>query len=666
MNGKTFISIAKISLIVPALLLISGCFNSDQPEETEYQYETSLKSFNSCQELSSYLQETQALEQTLVDYYYTSGFPEETTDTVIVTTDDWTASAESDLASSLSDGGSGIDTYTSTNNQVAGVDEGDFVKTVGDYTYILNGGYLVIIDSWPADQTHELSRTQLKGSPVAVYVHEDIAWVVSSLSAYGVTEELFALAPRTHLLTEVTLYDISDRELPVLQRQITFEGGYVGARKIGSQVYMVTNTRFDFFALPDLEESIDITAQLPVLNDRRLIGDNYEDTVSAINECNAIYRPETANGTGTVSVINFDLSQPLNEIQRQTILSNSGLIYASQDNLYVASMEDNYWAWLPVIEGFDRPQPGTTFHKFSLAEIPTYVASGRVDGYLINQFAMDEHEGMLRAVTSTSNWWSNESPQNSLYILQQSEGRLQQRSVLTGLGKEDDRLYAVRFQGDQGFVVTFRLIDPLYTLDLSDADNPRVAGELEVPGFSTYLHPIETGLLLAVGRSVTDNSIDLSLFDTSDFSNPALLHRKTIGSGSYSEAEYDHKAFTWDAQNNRLALPVTRWQSDFLPTNYYDYNVFNGLQLYDVNRETGFELFGEIDHSDLYINDTSQYYYFPQVINRSFFVSDTEQNSFLYSISGRGLKVNAMTEQLDELAALPLPGYDWEHILVTD
>ena len=670
MNGQDLIkflrkSSLKMGLIFTAIFLLSGCSNSDQQEETDFEYRTSLKSFSSCDELTNYIRQTEEQESRLSDYFYAENIPQLINDNVPVFEDSWTVSAASDLDSSLTNGDPLIASYTSTNNQVSGVDEGDFVKTDGNYTYVLNGGYLVIFDSWPAEQTNELSRTSLAGTPLAVFVNEDIAWVVSRLHSYSINDQLFSFEQRTNLLTEVRLFDISNRAAPVLQRQITLEGSYVDARKIGSNVHMVMNTRMDFSTTVDAESGFDIEALLPVFNDKSFNAGNTAESVELISGCNTIFRPETANGTGTVSVISFNLEQPQSEIQRQTILSNTGLVYANTNHLYIASTEDNFWAWLPVLEGFDSPKPGTTIHKFSLAGSPAYVASGRVDGYLINQFAMDEDNGLLRVVTSTGNWWSNDVPQNSLYILQQSDNKLEQRSVLTGLGKEGDRIYAVRFQGDQGFLVTFRLIDPLYTLDLSDPDNPRVAGELEVPGFSTYLHPIEPGLLLAVGRSVTNNSIDLSLFDTSDFSNPVLLHKKTIGMGTYSEAEYDHKAFTWDPQLKMLALPVTRWQANLLPTNFSDYNVFNGLQLYQVNRETGFTLFGEVDHSEFYVNDTAQYGYYPQAVKRSFFINDTEQNSYLYSISYRGLKVNSISDLVDELAALPLPAYDWDNILFT-
>jgi hypothetical protein len=379
-----------------------------------------------------------------------------------------------------------------------------------------------------------------------------------------------------------------------------------------------------------------------------------------ISECGSIYKPGTANGTGTVSLISFDLDDPLGDIERQTILSNSGLVYANQQSLYIASIEDIYWAWLPVVEGDSVPRPGTTIHKFNIEDKPQYQASGRIDGYLINQFAMDEHDELLRVVTTDFAWWSDEEPKNSLFILQQNGEKLEQRSSLGGLGKPGERIFAARFTQDRGFLVTFQQIDPLYTLDLSDPDNPAVAGELEVPGVSTYLHPIDAGKIIAVGRN--GSSVELSLFDTSDLYHPRLLHRVSIGNESYSEAEYNHKAFTWFADENLLALPFTRWTGS-IDGPYYEYDLFNGLQVYRLDQLNGFEQVGEVDHSSFYQGEAEQRWYFPEPIRRSFFVADSEQNSFLYSISSRGIKVNDVEDLVTDLAALPLPYDSWPIIM---
>ncbi len=664
------------TLVLSGLLVLVACSSSNNKDEHNFQYKSQLESFGSCDELSTYLLETAQQQTELYKYFDNevvalSTFPAAVTD---IQNDNVTAGSEAAPTAAVST--DSIVDYTTTNNQVSGVDEADFVKTDGDYTYIVTGGYFVIIDNWPAAQSKELVRLKLAGSTADLFVYQNIVWIVSHVTDYDSFTSISqpGFAPRVTQSTQVNIYDITDRSQPKLLRETIIEGYYVDARRIDNRVHMVTSAYFDLYPLLELQEKTTIDDLLPMFTDTLIINNESVSLTDQISPCKNIYHPGTANGTATLSLLSFDLDEPLSEMKRNTIISNSGTVYANEEHLYIATTEDNYWAWLPVIEGDSTPVPGTTFHKFDLTGDltgePVYLASGRVDGYLINQFAMDEHSytdpdnpglkhDLLRAVTTVDAWWSDGVPENSLFILEQSGNHLIQRSELKGLGKQGERIYAARFIGEKGFLVTFRQIDPLYTLDLSDPDLPRVAGELEVPGFSTYLHPLGDDLLLALGRNITNDSIDLSLFDISDFDNPSLLFRESVGDGSYTDAQYNHKAFTWFAQQKLLALPVTRWQGDAINDGFYNYDVFNGLLLYKVDEQTGFEFLGEIDHSDLYKNESELRWYYPDNIRRSFFTIDESQNSYLYSISSRGFKVNALPD-LDSLVTLPLPVYEWQ------
>ncbi|MCP4078569.1 MAG: hypothetical protein GY744_20595 [Gammaproteobacteria bacterium] len=650
---KIFISVAALT----TFLALTACVSSDDEEDQKFQYKAQLKAFNSCDELSTFLLDTVDQERRLIDYYGSD-------DALSVPEVDTVQDSASGVMAPSGASTNAIKDYTTTNNQVTGVDEADFIKTEGDFTYIVTGGYFIIFDTWPAAQSEELARVKLAGNAADLFVYQDVAWIVSNVYNYDYdvsrADSLIGFAPKLNQLVHVSMFDIADRSTPRLIRETTLEGYYVDARRINTRIHMVTAANIDIYSLMENDTQLDIEDLLPELTDKLSITGETVSRTELISDCADIYRPGTANGTGTMSVLSFDLSDPDSDIKRQTIISNSGSIYANHQHLYLATNEDNFWAWLPVIEGEEAPLPGTTFHKFSLQDNPVYLASGRVDGYLINQFAMDEHNDLLRVVTTVSSWWIDEDPVNSLFILEQSGEQLVERSKLTGLGKKGERIYAARFIGDKGFLVTFQQIDPLYTLDLSDPDKPRVAGELEVPGFSTYLHPLEDGLLLAIGRDVDNNSMKLSLFDISDFDNPGLLDSEIIGFGSYSEAEYSHKAFTWFEKEKLLALPVTHWSYSINPDSYTYSDVFNGLKLYKVDRETGFESFGEIDHSNFYHNELDNFWYYPEAVRRSFFVSDTEENSYLYSISSRGMKVNAVLDLQTDLASLPLPVYEWD------
>ncbi len=661
-------------LSLTVLLNLSACYSPEDTEEQTFRYKAQLKPFTSCNELTTYLKATAEQESKLIDYYNEVAvvkFPDrlgtvdvQVNDSLAVPTasfDDFT-SVESSAA---------IADYSSTNNQVSGVEEADFVKTDAQYTYLVSGGHFLIFDNWPVSDSRELSRVNIEGTPSNLFISDDIVWIVSHIYDYKYQDypddALVSFAPRLNHLTSVSVFDVSDRENPELIRETTLEGYYVDARQVNDQVFMVTSAQIDISPFMQDDAEPEINSLLPVMTDKLHQSGEIVSTTAVVSECGNISRPETANGTGTISVLSFDLSNPQADIKRQSIISNSGTVYASQQHLYLATMEDHFWAWLPVVEADDEtPTPGTTFHKFSLTDEPSYIASGRVDGHIINQFAMDEHDDLLRVVTTLSAWWTDDAPVNSLFILQQQGNQLVERSKLTDLGKKGERIYAARFMADKGFLVTFERIDPLYTLDLSDPDKPRVAGELEVPGFSTYLHPVDDDLLLAVGRSITNNSTDLSLFDISDFDHPSLLFRESIGDGSYSEAEYNHKAFTWFAQQQLLALPVSQWSRVSDIGDYPAYDMFNGLKLYKVIKETGFDHIGNIDHSNFYHDDANDNWFFPDNIRRSFFISDTESNSYLYSISSRGMKVNAVSDLETDLATFPLPVDDWNNYILYD
>lgn len=636
------------------ITLSTGCGSSDQDKASNntFQYRPQLQQFSQCDELKSYLIETAEKQRQLYywDYpdYSDSDDAGDATDASPPATDE-----AGDAASEISD-------MTGTNNQVAGVDEADFVKTTGDYTYLLSGGYFLILKSWPAAQSQEIYRVQLEGYPRALFVDGEIVWIVSDINSTDLAEDNPNpdFAPRINETVKITIFRVNDPQQPELLRETLLESRYVDARMIDHQVYLIVSAYLDLFPFLDNPESIDLNDLLPAISDNTTPAQPAGVTTRLISECDAIYRPETANGTGTVSILSFDLENPLSEISSESLLSNSGLVYASQENLYIATTEDDYWMWLPVMEGDDTPSPGTNIHKFSLTTTPQYLASGRVDGMLINRFAMDEYQGDLRLVTSCIDWWQDPQPKNRLYILEQSDDQLLERSRLENLGKPGDSIYAARFMQEKGFLVTFRQIDPFYTLDLSNPDQPKLVGELEVPGYSTYLHPIADDMIIAIGRDTDINGLTISLFDISDFQNPARLSNHLISTDSYSEAEYNHHAFTWFAAEDMLAIPVTRWNSPSATGSFSTDNLFSGLELFRVTPSDGIQPYAAIDHDIFYRDENNQNWYYPEGIQRSFFVADDQANSYLYSISSRGFMVNGLASPETNLAEIPLPSYD--------
>lgn len=226
-------------------------------------------------------------------------------------------------------------------------------------------------------------------------------------------------------------------------------------------------------------------------------------------------------------------------------------------------------------------------------------AIGLVPGYLLNQFAMDIYKGNLRVATTTNaKWgyvdkdkkkWGQISPSKSqVIILEKKDKEFQEVGQVSDLGLEE-RIYAVRFLGDRGFVVTFRNIDPLYALNLTDPTNPFNAGELKIPGYSNYLHPVEKDYLLAVGED-TDlygrpYGLQISLFDVKNLANPIQLQKTIVDRSSESSSQYDHHAFRYLPISEALILPIAN-------------RTFDGFHLYGIDKEDGIKKFGEIVHAD--------------------------------------------------------------------
>ncbi|MCG7913536.1 MAG: beta-propeller domain-containing protein [Candidatus Thiodiazotropha weberae] len=634
------------------LTLLIGCnssnnSSSDNGGNSTTQSSAKLSQFESCESLKSYLINTAEQQNLLTNYV--AELP--------VSVDDATDSPE---PISFEEEQPAVQEVTGTNNQVASVDEADFIKTDGNHTYLLSGNYFMVLQTWPAAESRELSRTEIDGTPRDLLVYEDTAWVVSEIHqhAYEDFEESLNgdFAPRIALMTKITMLQISDPQQPVVIRETVLESIYMDALRIDQQVYLVVSTQLDLTGVIDDPEGVEVEQLLPMMADNTSPAAQIDAVSSVISGCNEIYQPENVTGTGTVSILGFELENPLAELTSASVLANSTMVYASQDNLYLASIEDNNWLWFPVLEGEDYPTPSTKIHKFSLGGAPQYLASGSVEGHLLNKFAMDEFQGELRLVTTELNWWRDEDPENRLFVLQQLDNQLEKQAELSGLGKPGERVFAVRFDQQRGYVVTFEQIDPLITLDLSDSTNPQVAGELEVPGFSTYLHPIEGDRLLAIGQQ--DTSIKLSLFDVSTLSQPILLSEHLIGQGSYSEAQYDHHAFTWFEQEKMLAIPVTQWNSVTDSTDFGLSDIFNGLELFRVTAESGIQPYAAIDHDFFYEDPDNGNWFYPEGIRRSFFVSDEQMNSYIYSISSRGMLVNGLASPERNIGSIELPYTD--------
>jgi Beta propeller domain len=306
----------------------------------------------------------------------------------------------------------------------------------------------------------------------------------------------------------------------------------------------------------------------------------------ALLDCEEAHAPERFSGFGMVTVVSFDLSTGLGEGLAATdgagVMATGETVYASPEHLYVAAS-----GWVePDAPSDSSPggPRGTDIHRFDITDPSraTYDMSGHVEGMLLNQFALDEHEGHLRVAITTgdpSDEGAGES-ESHVVALAPTDGGLAEVGRVSGLGRGES-IYAVRFMGDVGYVVTFEQTDPLYTIDLADPTAPRMAGELEMLGYSAYLHPIGEGRLIGIGQDATAEGgtlgTQVALFDVRDPAAPTRVAQATLPGGS-SNAEWEHRAFLWWPETRLVAFPVSSYEGD---------QRFDGLVGFQVDAEAG-------------------------------------------------------------------------------
>ena len=468
----------------------------------------------------------------------------------------------------------GVD-FSGTNTQEIGVDEGDIVETDGDFVYVANQNGVRIVSVADARVVAEPELPE--GTHQLLLDNQRLLVVTSSWTGSADTI--------------VSLFDVADPTNPTLLRRSHLEGLAVASRSVDGVARLVISTSFDQrlpFVQPNqfgldeesaLERNKEIIAEsdvndwLPRWFDEA--GDGSFGAMTPLLDCEDVAAPEDFAGLGLTWIASVDTQGEAIPTGSAGIVSTGDTVYASTDNLYIATQN---WGWQfggPVIleddGGQSRPiedpgPPPTLIHQFNLGAgtDATYVASGKVEGRLLNQFAMSEHNGDLRVATTTDDWGGfGDRSESTVFVLRPNGTDLEEISSISGLGR-DEQIFAVRFLGDVGYVVTFRQTDPLYVLDLSDPENPVLDGELKIPGYSAYLHPVGEGLLLGVGQDADDDGrtrgTQLSLFDVSDPANPERI--STLQIGGQSEVEWDHKAFLYWQPDGTIVLPVSPGWND--------------------------------------------------------------------------------------------------------
>jgi len=615
-------------------------------------------------------------------------------------------------------GGGTSGDFSTTNVQVQGVDEPDFIKNDGKYAYILSGDRLTIVDAYPAQNASIATKVALdipQGQYLQnMFLNNDT--LVIFYSEYGedyvIQEYDFAPQPIYQPKTHALVMDVSDRENPKVLDDYEVTGNYNNARMIGNHVYLVTvSDLYDYhhpiiprvmessqtvmmppiyyFDNPELYYSFNTVTSIDIapgakntVNSTAFLTNPAstlyvsEDSIYIAYQKNLPYYYYQTNTkdrffTAVVPLLPKDAQQKIDSIDNDTTLSSSEkwdkvseLLQDTYNHMSESSKNQLFEKIQQSLADYDlriqRETQTTVVHKIAInpeTALITYNSRGEVPGRLLNQFSMDEHEGKFRIAT-TSEFYSQyrgSMLDNNVYVL---DGGMKMVGRLEGIAPNES-IYSARFMGDRLYLVTFRQTDPFFAIDLS-SDSPKVLGELKLPGFSNYLHPYDDTHVIGIGKETKETpyggvevlGVKLALFDVSDVKNPKAVDVYEIGgSGTDSEALYDHRALLFNKEKNVLSIPVSIMPDYSGPQpydggKYVQPKVWRGFYVFGIDPESGFTVKGKIEH----FNDTNDYYYgYNTQGSRSFYIGNV-----LYTVTlNNMIKMNDL-QDLSEINQISL------------
>ena len=445
--------------------------------------------------------------------------------------------------------------YSTTNNQEAGVDEPDIVKTDGKTLFTVAGDTVYALSVRGESKIVGSMKLDGYSGQLMLRGHKLVAIVEQGAVVYD--RPVAALAPIRYGYgkTELTEIDVSDPSAMKVLRQLTFDGSFAAARQNGGTIRVVLNSTPLAYTQTGTADSA--RGWLP--RSHFISNVTHRTRTRSYVPCNRVSRTPTFSGLGMLSIVTLNLDKGLWQEDSDGVMTDAQTVYGSTKHLFVATQR-----WIdPNTPATDLPSGTTTLiSRFDVTDPDStaYEGSGSVPGYLLNQYSMSEQDGDLRVASTTQPvWWNGAQQEQSRSLVTVLRGRSMTKiGQVDGLG-HGQRIYSVRFAGDVGYVVTFRQVDPLYVIDLSDPTDPRVKGELELLGYSAYLHPVGSGRLLGIGQDATPEGrlkgTQASLFDVSDPSAPRLLSQVALG-GFGSQVEYDPHAFLYWVPKKLAFLPL--------------------------------------------------------------------------------------------------------------
>ncbi len=576
----------------------------------------------------------------------TVGAPEANFDTTnVLTSDDGTENADS-----------GSDDYSGTNNQVIGVEEMDNVLTDGKYIYTMYQNKVQISlayttvdgpDVLSLYKTFTFSNEMCSGEqfyPMGMYVDDDYLVIIGNQYNFeckdyetepgddegGETEPSYIEPYYWHQNSSHIKVLVFDKNNDFeLQDEYLMNGYFTGTRKIENNLYIVTNNYIPFY-----DEDVDIDYYLSEYSvNGQVTKATYEDVV--------YIEGSNPNSFTTFYGIDLDTTQ----VDMETILGDSGYnLYVSNENIYLVGSVYYFWPMVDYVE-VEEPvyESKTAIMKVAIDDGEVeYKGTGMVSGYTLNQFSIDEYNGYLR-ITTTSGW--GEETNNRLYVLDEN---LVVVALLENLGKPNEQIKSTRFVGDYAYLVTFEQTDPFYVINLTDPTDPVIEGELEIPGFSTYLQPLGEDFMLGIGFG--DNSggtqgLKISIYDISDKSNPFVFDEIIFDYSEFgwanSTVTYNHKDLLVSLSKGIIALPFTTY-------NFGDsgYSYTSGILVYNIDLVTGFTFNGYVTHAADSADAESAYDVY---VYKSKFIDD-----YFYTISNKYIKVSTIEDTQTILDSIDL------------
>jgi len=685
---------------------LAGCDGSTTKNEPQQiQNKVTLTNFDSCPALETYIEDNYVKQmQDSIDqqkaygygYWYGPGRGIE----------DSQAAPSANAAGGSGSKSSSPTSYTTTNTQVKGVDEADFMKNDGTRIFTLSGNSLFATQSWPPQDIKSAGQIAIEGWPQSMFLDEknritvfSSVWLTDPEANLGKTEsdpDYCYYCYSGVSATKVTVVDVSDMANMKVTSELYYPGYMTDARRIGSSVRVVVG---DYFNWPDgVSYWPEYDPNDPNKYNDKAVFDAALDKLKVSNE-QAIRgkdlnfwlkkgKRRTADGklvdigyncsdftqmnaptklTGLLNIITVNLDKLEDQGHRLTLLGEMGTVYASTKSLYVAEW---HWWW-----GWWNPgqQNAAYIHKFDITnpDKAIYQASGAMVGHINDQFSLDEYNDNLRVAHTIDTWEADPTATkdqpwlgtwkttNRVTVFSQTKQSLIEVGT-TGDLAEGERIQSSRFIGEKGFVVTFRQVDPLFTIDLKNPTSPKVVGTLKVPGFSSYIHPLDENHLLTIGVYIPEPTDpnqptnwqerrqQLAIFDVSDFANPVQTFTLTSGTAyGWSEAQWDHHAFNYFPERGLLAVPFSDYSTTYCSGT--DVNCWDGywssfiseVRVFKIDTKTGIEFKGALSMADVYKSYGTadwQYYYSPW-IRRSVMASDADGKDFVYAISDAGVRV---------------------------